>query len=310
VRIVSLLPSATEILCALGLEESLVALSHECDYPESVRGLPRITSSILPGGLDPAQVDAAVVEAVRGGRALYKIDGTMLEALRPDLIVTQGVCDVCAVGVGTLQETLKFLPDCLPEGARTLTLSGTTFEGILRDIRLTAEATGTEATAAALVAGLRARWEALAARSVRHRPKVLMLEWPDPPFYGGHWVPEMVAVAGGADVFGQVGVDSARVTWGEIAEAAPEVVVVVACGYGLEENLGFARALYEHPEAKGLPAVRAGAVFAADANSYFSRPGPRVVRGAELLRAILTGEPLNAEEAVRVLPERAYTEVI
>ena len=204
-RIVSLLPSATEIVCALGLQDNLVAVSHECDYPGEVKALPRITSSILPANLDPRDVDTAVNEAVQAGRALYQIDGDMLAELQPDLIVTQGVCDVCAVGLGTVEATLKFLPDCLPKGTRTLSFSGMNFEGILRDVRLLAEATGRENEAEILSSDLRRRWNAVRETSLEGRPRVLMLEWSAPPFYGGHWVPEMVELAGGRRYFRSTG---------------------------------------------------------------------------------------------------------
>lgn len=301
-RIVSLLPSATEIVCALGLEDNLVAVSHECDYPSEVRQLPRITSSILPA-LDPQGIDTAVNEAVQAGRALYQIDGDMLRALKPDLIVTQGVCDVCAVGLGTVEATLKFLPDCLPEGAQTLSFSGMNFGGILRDIRLLAEVTGREEEADMLITSLRERWSAVSETSLGRRPKVLTLEWSTPPFYGGHWVPEMVQVAGGEDILGAPGQDSKRTTWADIAEHSPEVIVVMACGYGLTKNAAFARDLYANPDLRALPAVQSQQVWACDANSYFSRPGPRVVRGAEILRAILSGQGdrFGAGEAERVL---------
>lgn len=290
-RIVSLLPSATEIVCALGLCEHLVAVSHECDYPAGVGALPRITSSILPHDLSAKQIDAAVNEAVQGGRALYKIDGDLLTRLKPDLIVTQGVCDVCAVSVGTVAETLKFLPDCLPEGARTLSLSGLNIAGVWRDVARVAQEAGVGGQAETLLAQWRGRWERLERLpKPTPKPRVLMLEWPDPPFYGGHWVPEMVAAAGGEDVLGRPGEVSRRVSWARIRETDPDVIVVMACGYGLEANRAFAEALYDHPEARALRAVQARRVWAADANSYFSRPAPRLVAGAEALYRVFAGE--------------------
>jgi len=299
-RIVSLLPSATEIICALGLRDRLVAVSHECDYPPEVAELPRITSSILPDGLEPAHIDAAVVKAVREGKALYQIDGDKLLDLEPDLVVTQGVCDVCAVSTDTVAETLKFLPDVVAESTQTLSLSGKTVAGILRDVRLVAEAAGVEERAEELVKPLRQRWEQLEASKPDTSPTVLMLEWSEPPFYGGHWVPEQVEASGGVSVMGRVGQDSKRTTWEAIAESDPDLVVVIACGYGVEQNATFACELYDHPEASRLRAVTEGQVYACDANSFFSRPGPRVVRGAELLRLIFTGQETEPLEAVRV----------
>ncbi len=291
-KIVSLLPSASEILGALGLSEQVVAVSHECDYPAEVTLRPRITSSIIAHGLNPKQIDAAVNEAVQEGRALYQIDGDLLERLKPDLIVTQGICDVCAVGVGTIEATLKFLPDCLPPGARTLSLSGTTFAGILHDIQQVARAAGVEGRGEALMGELRRRWRRVEAAPKIAEPRVLVLEWSDPPFSAGHWVPEMVAVAGGKDVLGAAGEVSRRVSWARILETDPDIVVMAACGYGLAENVGFARGLYAHSDASRLRAFETGRVYAVDANAYFSRPGPRVVRGAELLGRTFAGQAL------------------
>jgi iron complex transport system substrate-binding protein len=296
VKIVSLLPSASEILGALGLLAQVVAVSHECDYPPEVTAKPRITSSIIPPDLDPKQIDAAVTEAVRQGRALYAIDGDLLARLRPDLIVTQGICDVCAVGMGTVEATLKFLPDCLPPGAQTVTLSGTTFAGILRDIEQVARVAGVEARDDALVAELQERWQMVQAVPKIAKPRVLVLEWSDPPFSAGHWVPEMVAVAGGEDVLGKAGAASRRVSWARILETDPDLVVMAACGYGLAQNAAFAEALYAHPDASRLRAFRTGQVYAVDANAYFSRPGPRVVRGAELLHMLFSGQALCPSE--------------
>ncbi len=299
-NIVSLLPSASEILGALGLAEQIVAVSHECDYPAEVTTKPRITSSILGHGLGPGQIDAAVNEAVSQGRALYNVDGDLLARSQPDLIVTQGVCDVCAVGVGTIEAALKFLPDCLPPGAQTLTLSGTTFAGILRDIQQVARAAGVAERGDTLVAELRGRWQKLEAAPKTAAPRVMVLEWSDPPFCAGHWVPEMVAVAGGVDVLGRAGEPSRRVSWPDIAEAEPDLLVMAACGYGLAENSEFARGLYAHTDARKLRAVQGGQVYAVDANAYFSRPGPRVVRGAELLQGLFSGQVLPDEELVQV----------
>lgn len=307
-KIVSLLPSSSEILGALGLSEQIVAVSHECDYPAEITPKPRITSSSIPHGLEPKQIDAAVNEAVRSGRALYQIDGDLLACLSPDLIVTQGICDVCAVGVGTIAATLKFLPDCLPPGAQTVTLSGTTFSGILRDIQQVARAAGVAEGGDALVTELWGRWQKLDAAPKMNTLRVAVLEWSDPPFSAGHWVPEMVAVAGGTDVLGEAGAVSRRVSWSRILETDPDVVVMAACGYGLAENATFAKNLYAHPDAGQLRASETGQVYAVDANAYFSRPGPRVVRGAELLQGLFRGEP-SSGEAVQVLPRSTYSSV-
>jgi iron complex transport system substrate-binding protein len=286
-RIVSLLPSATEIICALGLRAQLVAVSHACDYPESVTELPRITKSIIPHNLTPQAIDSAVNAAVASGQALYQIDGDTLRELAPDLIVTQGICDVCAVNQGTVEAALQFLPDVIDPTTQVLSLSGKTFDGILRDIRRVAEKT--KVSPEPLLTKLQQRWRQVGATRPKDSPRVLMLEWPEPPFYGGHWVPEMVAQAGGVDVMGQIGRDSARTSWTAIHQADPDMVIMMACGYGLAENVAFAQALYDHPQASRLRAVQMGQVYAADANSYFSRPATRIAEGAALLQQCLSG---------------------
>jgi iron complex transport system substrate-binding protein len=297
-RIVSLLPSATEMMCELGLFDSLVAVSHECDYPPEVESLPRITSSILPEGLDALTIDREVVKAVRENKPLYQISGDMLESLKPDLIVTQGVCDVCAVNTGTVEETLKLLPDVTD--VPTLVLSGKTFEGILRDLHAIAELTGTREKANERVSICKELWRTLSQTKPKISPRVLMLEWSDPPFYGGHWVPEMVEAAGGVNVLGEVGFDSKRTNWQAIGFADPDIICVMCCGYGLEDNIKFAKSLYKHTELKYLRAIKNQKIWAFDANSYFSRPTPRIIRGVELLQRVLSGEETIENEAKRV----------
>jgi iron complex transport system substrate-binding protein len=298
-RIVSLLPSATEMICDLGLREALVAVSHACDYPPDLQTLPRITSSILPDHLDAAGIDREVVKAVRANKPLYQIDGDLLAELKPDLIVTQGVCDVCAVNTGTVEQTLKLLPDVVD--VPTLVLSGKTFEGILRDMQLLAEVTGTEAVASERVGIYRELWRNMATNKPKVSPRVLMLEWSEPPFYGGHWVPEMVEVAGGVNVLGEVGFDSKRTNWQAVGFADPDIICVACCGYGLGDNIQFAKNLYKLTEVKHLRAVRNNKIWALDANSYFSRPTPRLLRGVELLQSIFSGEQHLEGELKRVL---------
>ena len=292
-RIVSLLPSATEIACALGLRESLVAVSHACDHPASVAPLPRITRSILPPGLSDAEIDARVSAAARAGASLYTVDADLLRDLRPDLILTQGVCEVCAVSVDTVQTAMGDLPRDVAEAAQVLSLEGTSVQGVLDDILALGRAAGVEARATALVAALTDGWlslQAATAEAPAPRPQVMMLEWADPPFSGGHWVPEQVLAAGGDSAIGAPGQDSRRLSWAEIQAADPDLLCVIACGAGLEANTALARQLYDHPEARALRAVQQGQVWAFDANSYFSRPAPRLIEGAALLReALLEG---------------------
>lgn len=277
-RIASLLPGATEMVAALGLGSSLVAVSHECDHPPEVAGLPRITGSWLKPDQAPADIDEAVSSAVREGRPLYRVDGEMLERLKPELVVTQGVCEVCAVTGDTVRAVGSTVP--------MLSLTGASFEGVLEDLSALGEATGVDATP--VVARLRARWAALpGGGSVR----VMMLEWPDPPYYGGHWVPEQVERAGGVDVMGKAGERSGRTTWEAIAEADPDVLVSIACGFDLSGNVH---------HLQGTPKLRASK-WACDANAHFSRPGPRLVDGAEILAAILRDPAADrVDGAVRV----------
>jgi iron complex transport system substrate-binding protein len=301
-KIVTLLPSATEIVCALGLRESLVAVSHECDYPASVACLPRITSSILPEHLSPKGIDDAVVQAVRSGQALYQVNGGLLAALQPDLIITQGVCDVCAVNLGTVQETLLFLPDVIAEEVHVLSLSGKNFAGILRDIQQAGAAAHSEDAAIALIQTLRHRWDLIRENQSTRKPKILVLEWPEPFFYGGHWVPEMVDVAGGIDVIGQEGMDSGRCTLEQMQELDPDIIVLAACGYGLEQNIQFAQTLFDKPETRTLRAAQFNQIWACDANSFFSRPAPRVVEGTEILQAIFQQKESLPAGVARVVP--------
>ena len=282
-RIVSLLPSATEILCALGLRGHLVGVSHECDFPSGVETLPKLTASILQHGLTPEQVDLAVSEASGTGVPIYSIDPQVIEALNPDLVVTQGVCDVCAVGEKTVHSSLHML-EASGKQVPVLSLSGVTFEGVLRDIGRVGDITGHGTQARELVLNMQARWsEVKALPSLQRAPRVLMLEWPEPAWTAGHWVPEMVEVAGASDVFGVPGGVSVRKPWDDVVAADPDIIVSIACGHDLAKNLEFARALQHHPMAKEMRAVQSGRVFAADANSFFSRPAPRIVRGAEIL---------------------------
>ncbi|MEM8941741.1 MAG: cobalamin-binding protein [Pseudomonadota bacterium] len=298
-----MLPSATEIACALGLLDSLVAVSHECDYPMDVAQLPRITSSHIPTGLAAAEIDQAVVAAVQSGESIYRVDGDMLAELQPDLIVTQGVCDVCAVNQDTVAETLKFVADILPSGVEVVSLGGKNFAGVLRDIKRLANAAGIDSQGATLVQALRARWDSIAsAPGPNKTPTVMMLEWPDPPFYGGHWVPEQVHAAGGFNAMGSEGQDSKRCTWEEIAAADPDYIFVMACGYDLASNLRFAQDLRQTQGASSLKAVQNGNVWACDANSFFSRPAPRLIEGAQIIQQVLTGEVPPLTWARRVSP--------
>jgi iron complex transport system substrate-binding protein len=281
-RIVSLVPSATEMLFALGLGAELVGVTHECDYPPQAVALPKVTRNVLPSGLSSAQIDAAVKERTLAGRSIYELDVEQLRKLGPDLIVTQALCAVCAVSfddVRRVAETIETRP-------RVISLDPHTVGEVLGDARTLAQATDREDAAAALVRDAAARIDRvrLATKGAR-RPRVAALEWLDPPFAAGHWTPQLIEYAGGEDVLGFPGEHSLEHTWEQVIAAQPDVVVVMPCGFDAE--LAHREAEMHRDE---LAAVGAGEVVAVDAAAYFSRPGPRIVEGLELLAHILHPE--------------------
>ncbi|MDX6695036.1 MAG: iron complex transport system substrate-binding protein [Blastocatellia bacterium] len=302
-RIVSLLPSATEIVCALGLADNLVGVTHECDYPaQAVVGKPRLTASrISHETMSSAEIDHAVRSQLDGHGSIYDLDERMLQDLRPDLILTQELCDVCAVSYKTVEQAARMFET----DVRVVSLEPNTISDIFMNIRAVGELTGRAAAAAAVVAQLSERLRRVEARleGSQTRPRTLMLEWLEPPFAPGHWVPEQVAIAGGDPAFGRAGQPSVTTNAEEIRDYAPEVVVMIPCGYYKEDIL---RQLPDSRLPAGwqdLPAVRRGEVWAVDATSYFSRPGPRVAQGVEILARILHPEvfgPPAEDEALRV----------
>jgi iron complex transport system substrate-binding protein len=279
VRIASLVPSATEILFALGLGDDVIAVTHECDHPPEAAERPRLTASVIPGGLGPAEIDAAVREVTGRGEALYTLDEPALAALRPELIVTQALCAVCAVSY----EDVRGMAERLPTVPDVVSLDPMTLGEVLGDVARVAEAAGRHELAAPLVGRLNERLEAVR-HSVRgaDRPRVAALEWLDPPFLGGHWVPEMIEIAGGLDALGEPGQKSRTASWEEIEAARPDVVVVMPCGLYADEAAAQAAA-----HAARLGRLGAGRVVAVDAASSFSRPGPRLIDGVELLAHLL-----------------------
>jgi iron complex transport system substrate-binding protein len=281
VRIVSLLPSATEIVCSLGLGDQLVAVTHECDYPPFVRGLPKATRTLIPKDAPSGEIDRLVRERLAGQRALYSLDFERLEALRPDLIVTQALCDVCAVAEAEVQDAACRLPGRPP----VVNLEPETLGQVYGAIRLVAQAAGIAAKGEETVRSLEARVTAVAERSasLERRPRVALLEWLDPPFSCGHWSPQLVRLAGGEETLGREGRKSRTLTWDEVAAAEPEVVFVACCGFDVERTLVDTDALRNAPEWRALPAVRTGRVYVADGSQYFSRPGPRLVDSLEIL---------------------------
>jgi iron complex transport system substrate-binding protein len=281
-RIVSLVPSATEMLFALGLGGDLIAVTHECDYPEAARELPKVTRNVLPAGLSSAQIDAAVKERTLAGQSIYELDTELLRDLRPDLIVTQALCSVCAVSY----DDVRAIADHLDTRPRVISLDPHTVGEVLGDARTLAQATDRKDAAVDLVRDASGRIDRvrLAVRGAR-RPRVAALEWLDPPFAAGHWTPQLIEYAGGEDVLGFPGEHSEERTWREVEAAQPDIVIVMPCGYDAE--IAFREAEMHREE---LAAVGAGEVVAVDAASYFSRPGPRIVDGLELLAHILHPE--------------------
>jgi len=301
-RIVSLLPSTTEIVCALGLEEALVGITHECDYPASITNRPRLTSSrISHETMTSVEIDHAVRSQLDGHGSIYDLDEEALRELRPDLILTQELCEVCAVSYQTVERAARMFQ----AEVRVVSLEPNSIADIFDNIRLVGELTERKSEADALVSNLKSRIEHIretAARATRH-PRTLMLEWLEPPFAPGHWVPEQVSIAGGDHAFGKSGMRSVTTTGEEISAYGPEIIVLIPCGYYKEDIL---RQLPDATMPKGwndLPAVKNGEVWATDATSYFSRPGPRVVDGVEILARILHPEifgPPDEAQAVRV----------
>jgi iron complex transport system substrate-binding protein len=280
-RIVSLLPSATEIICSLGLENQLVGVTHECDYPSGVLKLPKVTNTLIPMTASSFEIDRLVRERLKKRTALYTLDGRALEELRPDLIVTQTLCDVCAVAEDEVQAAACGLPG----NPRVINLEPETLRGVFDAIRQVAEATGVKVRAERLIEGLQSRVNAVVdhAGQLQRKPRVALLEWLDPPFSCGHWNPELVRLAGGVEGLGVEGERSKTLAWSEVIEWQPEVVLISCCGFTLERTLDDIPRLQSVEGWKGLPAVRSGRVYITDGSQYFSRPGPRLVDSLEII---------------------------
>ena len=290
---VSLLPSATEMVHFAGAGEWLVGVTHECDHPPGVEGLPRLTSSRIDPTMSGAEIDAEVNRLVTDEESIYALDADLLESLAPDLVITQGLCEVCAVSTSLVEEAVSNLPN-EPD---LLVLNPTSLEDVLRDSVRIGEALGRGGQARSEVAALRNRLDGVE-RAVAglQPPGVGCIEWLDPPFSAGHWVPEMVRIAGGQELFAGPGERSVRLDWSSVFEAAPEVLVLMPCGFDAGRAAEEARVLPDLPGWQDLPAVRDGRVWVVDANSFFSRPAPRLVEGVEILARILhpgafPGEP-------------------
>ncbi len=299
-RIVSFLPSATEMVCALGLDDCLVGITHECDYPSSVQRKPIVVRSAVPvETMTQAEIDKSVSERLQNGLSVYEVDEKLLQELAPDLILTQDLCQVCAPSGNEVTQALNLLP----KKPQILWLTPKSLRQIADNLREIGEATGCVTKADKLIVASRASLEKIAAvtRELVSRPRVFCMEWIDPVYCSGHWVPEMVRIAGGIDQLAHEGTDSVRVSWDAVLKWAPEVLIVMPCGFHLNKVLELAPKLYSLPGWFDLPAVRERRVYAVDASSYFARPGPRVVEGTLLLAHLLHPELFSWNG-----PEAAY----
>jgi iron complex transport system substrate-binding protein len=296
-RIVSLLPSATEILFALGFDHEVVGVSHECDFPPQVRERSVVIHSRIPHGASSAEIDRLVREYVARGESVYSVNAEALRELAPDLIVTQDLCHVCAASPDDLATALA----SFEKRPKVLCLNPQKLNDVWDDISRVAEETSRGAVAEKLLQGINERLGALTREinRISERPPVAFLEWLQPFYVGGHWVPEMIALAGGEDVFGRPGTPSFRLEVKDVIEAAPDIIVVAPCGYGAEQARSEYRAMTFPPEWAAIPAVRNGRVYALEANSYASRPGPRLVTGIEALAKIFHPSIALGDEAER-----------
>jgi iron complex transport system substrate-binding protein len=283
VRIVSLLPSATEILFGIGAGADVVGVTHECDFPDAARKLPRLTSSALPDASNSAEIDRHVRASLHLGSSLYHLDSHLLEQLAPDLIITQELCKVCAVSYEIVDRAAKRLTG----DPRVVSLEPSSLDDVLANIEFVGELTGHIAGARALVEGLSLRIEALRAAATPDLPRTLVLEWTDPPMGAGHWTPGLVELAGGASILSNPGANSQRLEWAAIARADPDAVIVAPCGFDIPRANAAIGELAGIPEWTSLRAHREKRVHVVDGNAYVNRPGPRLVDTAEIFAQLL-----------------------
>jgi len=289
IRVVSLVPAATEIVAALGGSNLLVGISHECDYPATVQHLPRLTSSSIDPGTNSKAIDAEVRVLRDAGRPVIAVDGAMIRRLAPDLILTQDLCEVCAVSDGEVHR----LSSAMPTSPQVLSLTARNLEGIWSDICNVARVLDLRDRAEELISQLEARLELLRKNRPATNPRVLCLEWLDPPYLAGHWVPDLVAAAGGHDVGARSGSHSSRRSWAELTTLRPDCLLVMLCGFGVDR----ARVELENLEsADALELFRRIPTWIVDANSYTSRAGPRVVEGAEQIWSVFAGHAMPGIE--------------
>jgi iron complex transport system substrate-binding protein len=285
-RIVSLLPAATEIVAALGLMDEIVGVSHECDFPDDANKRPRVTRcSLHNAGLTSRDVDASVRRELRRKGTIYSIDEGVLRKLRPDVILTQKLCDVCAVGYGTVAR----LAETLPGPPQVMNLEPSSLSDIFDDIRRVAEVCGVPDRADRVTTQLSHRIEAVRSRANRtvHRRHCFLMEWVDPPFCSGHWGPELVEIAGGYDPLGRKHQPSVEIDWQEVLDTRPEIIVLALCGYDIDRARRDYELLRRFPDFNSLPAARQGEIYLVNASAYCARPGPRIVDSLEILAGII-----------------------
>ena len=284
-RVCSLLPSATEIVFALGEGSSLVGVTHECDYPPAASQIPKVTRSNVPDGMSSREIDSAVSQALDGTGTLYELNIPLLEQLRPDLILTQRLCDVCAVSYDRVQEAAKNLKS----HPAVLNLEPHSLGDILNNILLVGKTIGCGAAGNALRDTLLRRIEAIRQKTavLRERPRVFAMEWVDPPYCGGHWMKELVEIAGGRDDLAVPHRPSRRIEWNRVLDFAPEIIVLTCCGFNLERCEREGEILTEFEGARELPAARSGRIYATDGSAYFSRPGPRMIESLDILAHLI-----------------------
>jgi iron complex transport system substrate-binding protein len=285
-RICSLLPSATEVIASLGLGDELVGISHECDYPPSIKHVPIMVEPVIPPhGLASAEIDSRVRQLIASGQRLYRLKDQLLRQAQPELILSQDLCHVCAITPDQLQDAIG----SMPRQPTILTLNPSSVLDVINDVVRIGDAAGRSADGHRLAAHLHDRLDAVHHRlqTISHRPRVVCIEWLSPLYGAGHWVPEMVQRAGGLDVLAQPGSPSRVVTWDEILAAAPDVLLVMPCGFSVEKTHTELLQLMQHPNQWRLSPALAEHTYLVDASSYFSRPGPRLIDGIELLATIL-----------------------
>jgi len=290
-KIASLFPAGSEIICNLGLSKSLIAVSHECDFPPLLSKKTKVTKSIIPKCNDQNIIDQLVKDAIKNNVSLYQIDNNRLLKMNPDLIITQGLCEVCSISENQIQATLKNNLCTLSNKTKIMSLNATTFDEICEEIIMIGKEVNKVKTAENLIKKAYQRKNNLLQKKINK--KILLLEWIDPYFSPGHWIPEQIEMAGFEVCLGKKGTKSVELSIEEINNINPDYIGLICCGYNLEENKYFAKKVYEDTRIKNLDAIKNEQVFAFDSNSYFSRPSLRILDGAEQLRNVILNNDKN-----------------